>query len=204
MRYVIVRASHPSWLVTQLPVEVAEMLGYHPSDAANGPESRSVSFLARGPGVLRVVATYPAREALAIESLNGRWIASAQPGDRFMFSLPVAVYKYLGLTVIPRGAHPARGTDDTIVWFVPEDEYYDFRAAGSGSRRAGTAKERPGLAHVYLAKSLFGDLPFWEGLAERERRIETDEWGPAIQALRKVGRSDRLAAVPARGRLAGR
>ena len=88
MEYVIVRAMHPTWLTMQLPTEVAQMIRFAPGGEDPTPASRSISFLSRGIGVARVIATHPAREALAVETVRGRLLSSARPGERLLFTLP--------------------------------------------------------------------------------------------------------------------
>ena len=191
MEYVILRASHPTWLTMQLPSEVADLLRFHPEEGSQRDSSRSISFLGRGPGVARVIATYPAREALAVETVRGRLLASARPGDRHLFSLPTGVVQHLGLQVYSRGPRAGRGTDDGVLWFVPAPEYYEYRSVVEAGR-AWTAPSMGPFAHVYLAKSLFPFPRELSQLAELEFRIEEEEWRPGIEALQRVGRSRRV------------
>ena len=191
MEYVVIRATHPTWLTLQLPSEVADLLRYRPEDdGPNREASRTIAFLARGAGFSRVLASAPAKEALAVETVRSRLIASARPGDRGLFTLPAPVVQHLGLKVYSRGPR-LRGTDDALVWFVPAPEYYEYRSVLEG-RRAWTGPSGGAFAHVYLAKSL---LPFpreFGGLAELDFRIEEAEWRPAVEALKRVGRGRRV------------
>ncbi len=191
MEYVIVRATHPTWLTTQLPGEVADLLHFHPAEDGSGSEaSRMIAFLARGPGIVRVIASEPSREALAVETVRNRVVASARTGGRPLFSLPVTVVQHLGLQVYSRGPR-LRGTDDTLVWFVPAPEYYEYRSVVESGKRW-TAPSGSPFARVYLAKSL---VPFpreLDRLAELEYRIEEGEWRPAVEALQRVGRHRRV------------
>jgi hypothetical protein len=191
MEYVILRAVHPSWLTMQLPLEVAELIRFRPEDG-NGPEaSRAISFLARGPGIVRVIATHPAREALAVETVRGRLLATARPGERHIFSLPTAVLRHLNLQVYSRGPRAGRGTDDRTIWFVPAPEYYEYRSVVE-SGKGWTGPSNGPFAHVYAAKSLFPFPRELAQLAELELRIEEEEWRPGIEALQKVGRGRRV------------
>ncbi len=190
MEYVIVRATHPTWLTMQLPAEVADLIRYHPEDGPQREASRSVSFLARGAGVARVIATYPAREALAVETVRNRLIATARPGDRLLFTLPAPVVQHLALQVYSRGPH-LRGTDDSLVWFVPAPEYYEYRSVVAAGKRWAAPASGP-FAHVYVTKSL---VPFpreMANLAEHDFRIEEEEWTPAVEALQRVGARRRV------------
>jgi hypothetical protein len=191
MEYVVVRATHPTWLTMQLPTEVASLIRFDPPRSGEGSDAaRSISFLARGPGLVRVIATHPAREALAIETVRSRLLATARPGDRLLFTLPAPVADHLGLKVFSRGPR-VRGTDDTLLWFVPAPEYYEYRSI-AGSGKAWTGPAGGPFAHVYLARSL---LPFpreFAQLAELEFRIEREEWRPGVEALQRLGRGRRV------------
>jgi hypothetical protein len=191
MEYVIVRAVHPTWLTMQLPLEVAELVRFHPEDGAAYESSRAISFLARGPGVVRIIAAHPAREALAVETVRGRLLATARPGDRHIFSLPTAVVRHLNLQVYSRGPRAGRGTDDRTIWFVPAPEYYEYRSVVE-SGRGWTGPSSGPFAHVYVAKSLFPFPREFAQLAELELRIEEEEWRPGIEALQKVGRGRKV------------
>lgn len=190
MEYVIVRAMHPSWLTMQLPAEVSDLIGFRPEDGPDREASRTIAFLSRGPGVARVVASSPAREALAIETVRGRLIASARPGDRHLFTMPTPVVQHLGLRAYSRGPR-VRGTDDSLIWFLPAPEYYEYRSVVEAGKPWVGPTGSP-FAHVYLAKSLFpfpGDL---RQLAEVDFRIEEEEWRPGVEAFQRMGRSRRV------------
>jgi hypothetical protein len=190
MEYVIVRATHPTWLTMQLPAEVAELICFRPEAGANRDPSRTIAFVARGPGVARVIASHPAREALAIETVRNRLIASARPGERHLFTLPTPVVQHLGLHVYTRGSK-LRGTDDGIVWFVPAPEYYEYRSVVAAGKAWNGPSSGP-FARVYVMRSLFPfprEVPM---LAELEYRIEEEEWRPAVEALQRVGRGRRV------------
>jgi hypothetical protein len=191
MEYVLLRAVHPTWLTAQLPVEVVDILRYPTPEGPDRNAMRTIAFLARGPGIVRVIAPPVAREALAVETVRGRLLATAGPGDRHLFSLPTAVIRHLGLQVYSRGAKAGRGTDDGIVWFMPAPEYYEYRSV-VGAGRTWSAPSSGPFAHVYLTKSL---VPFpreLSQLAELELRIEEEEWRPGIDALQRVGRGRKV------------
>lgn len=190
MEYVIVWASHPSWLTLQFPREVAELLGYRPEEGPQRDASRSISFLSRGAGVARVVATHPAREALAVEAVRSRLLATVRPGDRHVFTLPNALVTHLGLRVTQRGPRAGRGSDDGLVWFVPAPEYYEFRAVVDDGRTWAQPSSGP-FARVYITRSLYPFPEAVQALDGLEAAVE-EEWRPAIRALQKVGRSRRI------------
>jgi len=189
MEYVIVRATHPSWLTMMLPTEVAQMLCFDPTADHGATAARSVSFLARGPGIARVIATYPAREALAVETVRDRLLATARPGERLLFTLPGPVAQHLGLKVYSRGGR-VKGTDDSVLWFVPAPEYYEFRSVVEAGK-TWTGPSGGPFAHVYLVRSLVPFPKELDGLAELEYRVEDQEWRPAVAALQRLGRSRR-------------
>jgi hypothetical protein len=189
MEYVILRATHPTWLTLQLPAEVAELLCFRPESGPNRDPSRTISFLARGPGIVRVIASHPAREALAIETVRNRLIASARPGERHLFTLPTPVVQHLGLRVHARGPK-LRGTDDRILWFVPAPEYYEYRSVVDAGKTWVGPSGAP-FARVYVAKSLFPFPREFQPLADLEYRIEEEEWRPAVEALQRVAKGRR-------------
>jgi hypothetical protein len=191
MEYVILRAVHPTWLTMQLPLEVAELIRFRPEEGGGHEASRSISFLARGPGVARVISTHASREALAVETVRGRLLASARPGERHLFSLPAAVIRHLGLQVYSRGPRAGRGTDDRTIWFVPSPEYYEYRSVAESGRPWVGPSSGP-FAHVYVARSLFPFPRELAQLAELELRIEEEEWRPGIDALQRVGRGRKV------------
>jgi len=187
VEYVILRAVHPSRLITQLPREVAELMGFPVGVTMGRTDSRSISFLGRGDGVARVVATYPVREAIALESIRGRLLGSAQFGEKFIFSLPTSVLGHLGVQVRSGEGRPGRATADSLLWLLPSPEYYQYRAdTADGAAWAGPLDESD-LAHIYLTRSR---IPLPNGLLdlyERDREIESQEWAPSLRALRRVG-----------------
>jgi hypothetical protein len=186
MEYVILRAAHPTWLNLQLPGDVAALIQYHPSELRElRNPSRSVAFLARGPGVVRVVASFRAREVLAVETVRNRYIAPAHLTEKLVFSLPGPVVRHLGLRVEPRGGSGARATDDAIIWFLPAPEYYEYRAQ-ERSEKGWSGPSHGGFAHVYLAKSI---LPLTRELSDLETRIEHEEWKPRLEAIERASRA---------------
>ncbi|HZY70451.1 MAG TPA: hypothetical protein VFF67_05675 [Thermoplasmata archaeon] len=185
MEYVILRAAHPTWMNLQLPTEVAEIIQYHPTELKELRQpSRGVAFLARGPGIVRVVPTFRAREVLPIETVRNRYIAPAHLTEKLLFTIPGPVARHLGIQVQARGPHDARATDDSVMWFLPAPEYYQFRT-DSRTERGWTGPRPAGYAHVYLAKSL---IPLTRDLSDLESRIEQEEWRPRLEALERVVR----------------
>jgi hypothetical protein len=182
MEYVVVRAVHPTWLNMQLPTEVAQLIQYRADEVRSlRAPGRGIAFLARGSGVVRVLPTWRAGEWIALETMRNRFIAPAQLTEKLLFNLPEAVARYLELRVQRSAAGAPRFTDDTVVWFLPASEYYDFRARERAGR-PWTGPSGGGFTHVYLARSL---LPIAPELDAVERRIETEEGKPRAEpALR--------------------
>jgi hypothetical protein len=190
MEYVVLEAQHPKWLNLHLPNEVGELLQFRPSEVKDlRTPARGISFLSRGPGTVRAVASLAAAELLPLETLRNRYIAPAAVTERGIFNLPGAVARHLGIQVAPRAGSDVRGTDDQIIWFLPAPEYYEFRA----HQRIGRPWAGPstgGFAHVYVTKSL---LPLDPELQELERSIEAEEWRPRSDVLARAGRPRRAA-----------
>jgi hypothetical protein len=188
MEYVALKTVHPTWLTLQLPTEVAELLQYDQDSAGPRTQGRGIAYLARGPGIARVVSTYRAREVLPIEIVRDRYLATARTTDKLLHNLPQAVIQHLGVQVVLRGPKEARSTDDALLWFVPAPEYYEFRAY----ERSGKPWNGPGtggLARVYLAKGVLPLPGEIEELAHREQRIEHEEWRPRVEALARTART---------------
>jgi hypothetical protein len=191
MEYVVLWASHPTWLTLQLPKDVGELIRYRPEGGRHHDASRTISFLSRGPGVARVVSTYSTREALAVETVRGRLLASARPGERHIFTLPFALLSHLGIRIASHGPRAGRGTDDGIVWFAPAPEYYEYRSIAGSGRVYNQPSSGP-FAHVYLASSMYPLPAAVEQVEELDHRIETEEWRPAVRILQKMGRPRRV------------
>ena len=83
MEYIALKTVHPTWLTLQLPNEVADLLGYDASKTASRHSAgHGLAYLSRGPGVVRVVSAYAAREVLPIEVVRNRYLATARPDHR--------------------------------------------------------------------------------------------------------------------------
>ena len=190
--YVVLRAVHPTYLNLQMPREVGELLLYEAREdgPGRGP-NRGLAFLARGPGVLRVVPSLRAGDFLPVESARGRYLANAALTEKLIFNLPEAVVQHLGLHVQRRSPKEAPFTDDGLVWFLPAPEYYEFRAR-QRQPKGWAGPTGGGIAHVYLARSV---LPWGGPLEEIERRIDLEEWRPRQEALSRVGRPRRAGPV---------
>ncbi len=156
--YVVLKAVHPSWCTTQLPGDVATLLDISP-EALQGLHrpARAIAFLSRGPGTLRVVSVFRSSQMLASDMAADRVVATAQLTEKLVFNIPAAVEDHLGLTIRPQETKNTRWTDDMIVWFLPETEYYAYRAAVArgGHFEALPSGETP---RIYLTRSHFSEL----------------------------------------------
>ena len=191
MEYVVVRAVHPTYLSVQLPAEVAELIQFRPEEVRDlRSPARGISFLARGPGIARVLPSLAAGELLGVETIRNRYIAPARVSSKFLFSLPAPVVEHLGLRTQVREPTGVKSTDDGLLWFVPAPEYYEFRAR-SRTARGWTGPSTGGFAHVYLTRSVLPFGPAFEALAGLEDRVEAEEWRPRIEALQHAGRRSR-------------
>lgn len=191
MEYVVVRAVHPTWLTMTLPTEVARLLQYDPEELRElHSPGRGIAFLARGPWVVRVVASFPARDILSIEMVRNRYLAPARVAEKGLFNLPGPVAEHLGIQTQGRPPKGIRATDDSLLWLVPSPEYYEFRAR-EWAGKPWNGPSPGGFAHVYLTKSI---LPFQmdlDDVTQRESRIEAEEWKPRVEAIARAQRARR-------------
>lgn len=189
MEYVAVSVSRPTWLSMSLPQEVAELLRLAPKADRPDGSGRSISFLARGPWFLRAVPTEALKEALAVETVRNRLVATARLGEKLQLSFPIRAAEYLRLELVAR-SKGLRGVEDPFLWIVPAPEYHASRRGHDAPRKDGAD---PALPHVYLVRA-FVPLPRdLGGLAELESRIEQEEWAPGVEVLQRVGRTRRTA-----------
>jgi hypothetical protein len=183
VEYVVLRAVHPTYLNLQFPVEAAEFIEFEVERTKElPPAARGIAFVARGPGVVRVVTTLGAGDLLPIEILRNRYLATALVSERLIFNLPEAVSHHLGLKVQTTREREGRFTDDGLLWFLPAPEYYEFRAR----QRTGKPWQGPTgapMGHLYLARSV---IPWGPELDQIDRRIDTEEWRPRSEALRRI------------------
>jgi hypothetical protein len=185
VEYVVLRAAHPTYLNLQLPTEVASLIELEGlEDRRGGTGGRTIAFLVRGPGVVRVVSSARAEEILPVETVRRRLLASARLTEKLVFALPAAVSRHLGLHIQSGGTGEPRFTDDAVLWFLPSPEYYEFRAR-ERAPKGWTGPAGGGLARVYLSRS---ELPGKEELEEVDGRITREEWPARIELVGRSGR----------------
>jgi hypothetical protein len=191
VEYIALRASHPTYLNLQLPQDVATLVGYVPAELRElRSPARSISFLARIPQIVRVIATYRGGEVLPIETTRNRFLASAGLTEKMIFNLPEAVVQYLGLEVKHRVPAGTRYTDDGLLWFLPAEEYYEFRER----ERLGKPWNGPadgGLTRVYLSHAR---LPSSSALESLEGEIDQREWRPRLELAARTARPRRTTS----------
>ncbi len=142
-----------------LPRDVTKILGCTRDDLAQlRRPQRAIAFLARPANTLRVVGMHRSAglvgHALHHNEVVG--IAHLTPSN-ITFNIPDGVEEYMGLQTYrrPEKDYVVTGTDDTVAWIMPANEYYAFRRA----EREGRPWIQPeGGAHVYFRKSLFPGL----------------------------------------------
>lgn len=190
MEYVVLQAQHPKWLNLHLPNEVAELLQFHPAEVRDlRTPGRGISFLSRGPGVVRAVGSLAAAEIVPLETLRNRMISTAAVTERGIFNIPQAVARHLGIQITPRAGSEVRHTDDELIWFLPAPEYYEFRAY-QRLERPWNGPSTGGFAHIYLRKAI---LPIEPDLGTLEGVIESEEWRPRLDALARAQRHRRTS-----------
>ncbi|HZY91576.1 MAG TPA: hypothetical protein VFG07_02195 [Thermoplasmata archaeon] len=193
MEYVILRAARPTYLNTQLPTEAAELIRFDPPNARGMRDyHRGIVFFSRGPGITRVVSAYQAQDVLPGEMAQNRYLGLARVSERLLFNIPAPVQRHVGLRSEPRGPEGPRATDDSLIWFLPAPEYYEYRAL-QRRERSWAGPSSGGVAHIYLAKSILPLDRQLTPLTDLETRIEWDEWRPRIEALQRVGAHRRAA-----------
>lgn len=188
MEYLALKTVQPKWLNLQLPTQVAELLRHGKDGPPRRPASRDLVYLSRGPGIARVLSAYQARDILPIEVVRGRYLATARTTDKLVHSLPLSVAQHLGVQTVVKGHHKARTTDDSLLWFVPTSDYYEFKAM-EASGRSWSGPRSGGLARVYLAKGILPLPGEFTELAHLEHRIEAEDWSPRVEGLARVSRA---------------
>jgi hypothetical protein len=180
--WVVFRAVRATTGTTQLPTDVAELIGCTQEALANLERPGwNLAFLNRGPGRLRVVGAYHSAELVAQEVKSNRVVALVPLSKKLIFGLPVVVADYLGLDTLP---HVARleGWQDPLAWVVPAEEFYAYRRR---ELEGGTEpKPDPSDTHVFLTRSVF------HGLFPPLRQIE-DEVEPEASRIARLNRAER-------------
>lgn len=157
--WVVFKTVHPSWGTLILPSEISELMGVPPPlDKGEKPDParRTLAFLDRGPGRVRVISLFRSAKVFAEAVEKRRLIGQAQVSDKLYLNLPDAVETHLNLKRWFVPERRSQRTNDMLAWMIPGDEYYAWREA----TQDGSSYELPtsGPAHIYLVKSYFPGL----------------------------------------------
>ena len=126
-----------------------------------------------------------------METMHNRYLATAHLTDKMLLTLPEAVVTHLGLKVLTRAPRDTRYTDDSVVWFLPAPEYYEYAAHERAAK--GWKGPRGGASPT----STWPDRcsPGRGSSESIERRIDTEEWMPRMEMLERMRRSRRPVTV---------
>jgi hypothetical protein len=150
--WIVVKAMHPTSSTTQIPAELAELLGIPPEKLATFDKpSRVISFLNRGEGLLRVIANVASGDLYIKELSQHHVVGMGSVAPNLSFNLPDSVERFLKLTTYPLERPGLTGTDDSLAWLSPAEEILAYRKAVREGRRYTQTGER---AHAYLVKAV--------------------------------------------------
>jgi hypothetical protein len=186
--WVVFKTVQPSWGSLALGEEIVELLGAPPPfkgkadpnspQPAEDPNKRSIAFLNRGKGRLRVINIYRSAHLFASELTQGKLVGQAMPSVQYIFNMPDAVENYLGVKTELVSERRSRRTLDTVAWLIPASEYYAYHQATKDGGKYEVPKDGP--AHVYLTKSYF------PGFFPSVRSMEGDEPEVPVAQVRKA------------------
>ena len=181
--WVVLKATTTSWMYTSIPYEVAELIGCREDMIEKLPHHlRTLAFLNRGPGRLRIVPTYNSQELLQREMYNVVSLCQINPHNAIRINERVATH--LGLDVRRKGTKGFESFDP-IAFVAPQGEYRAYVE----STVKGVTREAREAGHVYLAKPVIKGTWVWPSISEMEKRVE-----PAPSA------TARLSGITNRGR----
>jgi hypothetical protein len=178
--WIVVKAMHPTSSTTQIPAELAELLGIPPEKLATFDKpSRVISFLNRGEGVLRVIANVASGDLYIKELSQHHVVGMGSVAPNLSFNLPDSVERFLKLTTYPLERPGLTGTDDSLAWLSPAEEILAYRRALREGRKYTQTGEH---AHAYLVKAI------------------TNTWLGSLDAVeRSRARTSTVATPTARG-----
>jgi hypothetical protein len=158
--WVVLKAAPTSWMFTSIPLEAAEILGCSEEVVEKYPRHlRTLAFLNRGEGRLRIVPSFNSQALLQKEMYGVVSFCSINPHNAIRMT--EAVVKYLGMEVHRKDAHHIASVDP-VAFVTPVSEYY---AMLKNKRKPGEEKS-PG--HVYVARPMFKDKWVWSNVEELE------------------------------------
>lgn len=127
------------------PPELPELLGFASSEEINGLEwhERTLWFLNRGPGVVRVCRGVPDSKMVEKEMAHNRVLGTSRINQYHACDLPEAVLDHLEMRTFEKGEkYKLRLTNDSVAWVVPTREYEAWKRACAPCKPAGPPKRR--------------------------------------------------------------
>ncbi len=162
--WTVLKACTTSWMYTSIPYEVAQLIGAREEAIEKlPPHLRTLAFLDRGPGRLRIVPSHNSQELLQKEMYGVVSLCKINPHLAIRITEKVA--KHLELDVRRKGN---RGFEsyDPIAFVAPLREYREYVEAAA----KGTVYEPKEVGHVYLVKATFKGKWAWPTVDEVEDR----------------------------------
>lgn len=162
--WTVLKAATTSWMYTSIPYEVAQLIGAREDVIEKLPSHlRTLAFLDRGPGRLRIVPSYNSQELLQKEMYGVVSLCKINPHLAIRITEKVA--KHLELDVRRKGS---RGFEsyDPIAFVAPSDEY---RGCVEAAAKGGTYEPKE-VGHVYLTKATFKGKWAWPSMDEIESK----------------------------------
>ena len=165
--WTVLKASTTSWMYTSIPYEVAQLIGCREDVIEKLPHHlRTLAFLNRGPGRLRIVPSYNSQEILQKEMYDVVSICQINPHNAIRINEKVA--SHLELDVRKKGAKGFESFDP-IAFVAPQSEYLNYVE----TEVKGTAYEPREVGHVYLAKPIIKGKWVWPTLVDIENTVRT-------------------------------
>ena len=160
--WTVLKACTTSWMYTSIPYEVAQLIGAREDVIEKLPHHlRTLAFLDRGPGRLRIVPSYNSQELLQKEMYGVVSLCKINPHLAIRITEKVA--KHLELDVRRKGN---RGFEsyDPIAFVAPLNEYRGYVKVAS----KGTMYDAKEVSHIYIAKATFTGKWAWPSVNEIE------------------------------------
>ena len=161
--WTVLKAATTSWMYTSIPYEVAQLIGAREDVIEKLPAHlRTLAFLDRGPGRLRIVPSYNSQELLQKEMYGV--VALCKINPHLAIRITEKVARHLELDVRRKGN---RGFEsyDPIAFVAPSDEYRGYVEAAA---KGGTYEPKE-VGHVYLVKAAFKGKWAWPSVDEVEK-----------------------------------
>ena len=162
--WTVLKACTTSWMYTSIPYEVAQLIGAREDVIEKlPPHLRTLAFLDRGPGRLRIVPSYNSQELLQKEMYGVVSLCKINPHLAIRITEKAA--KHLELDVRRKG-NGGFECFDPIAFVAPLQEYRGYVDAAS----KGTVYEPREVGHVYLTKATFKGKWAWPSMDEIESK----------------------------------